>query len=71
MSKWERRQFFEKLVQLRALYRLRGSDDAAGTLTIGEAVAHAEHLLDDPAALALAIGPLEAETMASWRPCRA
>jgi hypothetical protein len=61
MTKWERRQFFEQLVQLRALYGLRGGDDSEGAMTIAEAIAYAEHLLDSSAALDLAIGPLDAE----------
>ena len=32
MTKYERRRFFERLVQLRALYRLRGNDDSVAGL---------------------------------------
>ena len=42
MTKYERRQFFERLVQLRGLYRLRGSDDSTVAISIEEAIALAE-----------------------------
>jgi hypothetical protein len=45
MTKWERRQFFDRLVQLRALYRLRGPDDAEGELSVADAIALAEQLM--------------------------
>jgi hypothetical protein len=45
MTKYERRRFFERLVELRALYRLRGSDDSVSTMTIEEAIASGERLL--------------------------
>ena len=61
MSKWERQQYFERLVQLRALYRLRGWDDDTASISVSDAVAHAEKLLDDPLALANAIGPADDE----------
>ena len=32
MTKYERRRFFERLVQLRALYRLRGNDDSVADI---------------------------------------
>jgi hypothetical protein len=38
MTKWEKRQFFERLVQLRALYGLRGADDSTVALSIDEAI---------------------------------
>jgi hypothetical protein len=38
MTKWERRQYFERLVQLRALYRLRGADDSTVAISIEDAV---------------------------------
>ena len=50
MTKYERRRFFERLVELRALYRLRGSDDS--TAEIDEAMAYAEGLFADAVALA-------------------
>ena len=42
MTKWERRQFFERLVQLRALYGLRGADDSTVAISIEEAIALVE-----------------------------
>jgi len=45
MTKYERRRFFERLVELRALYRLRGSDDSVAAMTIEEAIASGERLL--------------------------
>ncbi|MEO8437648.1 MAG: hypothetical protein ABI562_04255 [Chloroflexota bacterium] len=56
MTKHERRQFFDRLVQLRALYRLRGSDDSTAEMSIDEAIAYAERLIDDADALAATIG---------------
>ena len=52
MTKYERRLFFERLVQLRALYRLRGSDDSVAVIPIDEAIAHGERLLADTVVLA-------------------
>ena len=51
MTKYERRQFFERLVELRALYRLRGNDDSISEISIDEAMAYAEDLLADEVAL--------------------
>ena len=45
MTKYERRQFFDRLVQLRALYQLRGADDSTVELTVEQAIAYAEELL--------------------------
>ena len=56
MTKYERRRFFERLVQLRALYRLRGSDDSDAVMPIGEAIAYGELLLSDTDALAEVMG---------------
>jgi len=56
MSKFERRQQFEALCQLRALYRLRGDWDATSTISIDEVIAYAVRLLEDPDTLASAIG---------------
>ena len=39
MTKWEKRQYFERLVQLRALYRLRGDDDSTVAISIDDTVA--------------------------------
>ena len=52
MTKYERRLFFERLVQLRALYRLRGSVDSVAVIAIDEAIAHGERLLADTVVLA-------------------
>ena len=52
MTKYERRQFFERLVQLRALYRMRGHDDSVAEMPIDEAIAYGERLLADEVALA-------------------
>jgi hypothetical protein len=38
MTKWERRQYFERLVQLRALYRLRGADDSTVAISIADTI---------------------------------
>jgi hypothetical protein len=38
MTKWEKRQFFERLVQLRALYALRGADDSTVAISIDDAI---------------------------------
>jgi hypothetical protein len=48
MTKYERRQFFDRLVELRALYRLRGPDDATVEITIEAAIAAAEQALAEP-----------------------
>jgi hypothetical protein len=56
MTKYERRRFFERLVELRALYRLRGNDDSVAELSIDEAIAHGERLLADEVALAEVVG---------------
>jgi hypothetical protein len=45
MTRYERRQFFERLVQLRALYRLRGADDLVVEMSVDAAIAYAECLL--------------------------
>lgn len=42
MTKYERRQFFDRLVELRALYRLRGPDDATVEISIDAAIDMAE-----------------------------
>ena len=56
MTKYERRRFFERLVQLRALYRLRGSDDSETVMPIDEAIAYGELLLSETDTLAAALG---------------
>lgn len=52
MTKYERRRFFERLVELRALYRLRGNDDSTAEMPIDEAIAYGERLLADAVTLA-------------------
>ena len=56
MTKYERRQFFERLVQLRALYRLRGADDSEAELSIDEAIAYGEKLIAETPTLAEVMG---------------
>jgi hypothetical protein len=56
MTKYERRQFFERLVQLRALYRLRGDDDSVAELPIDEAIAYGEKLMSETPSIAEVIG---------------
>jgi hypothetical protein len=46
MSKYERRMFFERLVELRATYGT--ADHAATTMTVEQAIAHAIDLFDHP-----------------------
>jgi hypothetical protein len=52
MTKYERRRFFERLVQLRALYRLRGSDDSEAGLGIDAAIEYGERRMSDARAVA-------------------
>jgi hypothetical protein len=47
MTRYERRQFFDRLVQLQALYRLRGPDDSTVAITIEAAIADAERRLGE------------------------
>jgi hypothetical protein len=47
MTNYERRQFFDRLVQLRALYRLRGSDDRTVAISIDDAIALAERHVEE------------------------
>ena len=56
MTKYERRQFFERLVQLRALYLLRGEDDSVSELPIDEAIAYGEQLMSETPSLAEVMG---------------
>jgi hypothetical protein len=68
MSKFERRQHFEALCQLRALYRLRGDWDATSTISIDELIAYAVRLLEDPDTLAVAIGIEKTDDAAAPKP---
>jgi hypothetical protein len=52
MTKYERRRFFERLVQLRALYRLRGSDDSEAVMPIDTAIEYGERRMADARAVA-------------------
>ena len=45
MSRYERRMFFEALVQLRQKYAGRGMDDASSCISVDDAVANANRLL--------------------------
>ena len=56
MTKYERRQFFERLVQLRALYLLRGNDDSIAEMPIDEAIAYGEKLMSETPSLADVMG---------------
>jgi hypothetical protein len=47
MTKYERRRFFERLVELRALYRLRGDDDSVAGLPVDMAIDYGERLMAD------------------------
>jgi len=57
MTKYERRRFFERLVQLRALYRLRGNDDSVAEMPIDDAIAYGERLMSETPSLAEVLGP--------------
>lgn len=46
MSRFERTQYFERLVELHLLYAMRGDDDRTSVMTVDEAVAWAEAELD-------------------------
>ena len=68
MGTFERRQHFEAICQLRALYRLRGDWDATSTISIGEVIAYAVRLLSEPDTLAVAIGIEGADDVAAPKP---
>jgi hypothetical protein len=68
MSKFERRQHFEALCQLRALYRLRGDWDATSTISIDEVIAYAVRLLEEPDTLAATIGIERVDDTAAPKP---
>jgi hypothetical protein len=53
MTRYERRQFFERLCDLRALYALRGADDATSVVSIDQAMADAATLFESGAAVGL------------------
>ena len=56
MTKYERRRFFERLVQLRALYRLRGNDDIVAGMSVAEAITFGEDLMAETPSLAEVLG---------------
>jgi hypothetical protein len=68
MTRYERRQFFERLVQLRALYQLRGDGDSMAAMPIDEAIAYGERLMADGLALAVVLGPDLSERLESTTP---
>jgi hypothetical protein len=57
MTKYERRQFFERLVQLRLLYRLRGDDDSVAGMPVDMAIEYGERLMTDNPGPAQVPGP--------------
>jgi hypothetical protein len=46
MSRFERTQYFEQLVELHLMYAMRGDDDNTSVMTIDEAIAWAEAELE-------------------------
>lgn len=42
MSRFERTQYFERLVELHLIYAMRGDEDRTSVITIDEAIAWAE-----------------------------
>jgi hypothetical protein len=46
MNKVERRQQFEEFCHLRAIYRLRSDYDSVSTMSVRDAIAYAERLMD-------------------------
>jgi hypothetical protein len=68
MTRYERRQFFERLVELRALYQLRGDDDSMAAMPIDEAIAYGQRLMTDSLALAVELGPDLSERLESITP---
>ena len=70
MTRYERRRFFERLVQLRALYRLRGTNDSVAVMPVDAAIEYGEFLLADDPGLAQALGPDRLEHLGSMPPGR-
>ena len=68
MTSYERPQFFERLVQLRAIYQLRGGDDSLAAMPVGEAIAYGERLMADTIALAVVLGRDLSERLESTTP---
>ena len=46
MSRFERTQYFEQLVELHLMYAMRGDDDRTSVMSIDEAIAWAEAELE-------------------------
>jgi hypothetical protein len=57
MTKYERRRFFERLVELQLLYRLRGEDDSVSEMSIAAAIEYGERLMADNPGPAQVPGP--------------
>jgi hypothetical protein len=68
MTRYERRQYFERLVQLRALYRMRGADDSVAEMSVNAAIAYAECLLADEPGVAGSAGEDRSERLGSVPP---
>ena len=68
MTRYEKRQYFERLVQLRALYRLRGADDSAAEMSVDAAIAYAEGLLADEPGVTESVGTDRSERLGSVPP---
>ena len=48
MDKLARREHFDRLVELRELYRMRGPDDSTSVVSIDVMISRAEALLERP-----------------------
>jgi hypothetical protein len=68
MTRYERRRFFERLVQLRALYRLRGADDSETVMSVDQAIEYGELLLADEPSTARELAPDRSERLGSVPP---
>jgi hypothetical protein len=68
MTRYERRRFFERLVQLRALYRLRGADDSETVMSVDQAIEYGELLLADEPRPAQAMAADGSERLGSKPP---
>ena len=68
MTRYERRQYFERLVQLRALYALRGTDDSLAVMPLDAAIAYGTRLLADESGVAEAVGPDGSERLGTAPP---
>jgi hypothetical protein len=52
-TRYERRQFFDRLCELRGLYALRGAEDATSVVSIHQAMADAATLFESGAAVGM------------------